>query len=311
MGAAGGISHERALDLDKLPRSMADATQLEILKRGVDAWNSWRDEHRNEFIVDVDFADLTGANLRRAEPRSVDLRSVDVFSADLLRADLRSADLAQANLSGANVSRTKLSGTHCDETIWSNVDLSTAIGLDSIDHRGPSTIDFRTLQRSGPLPLVFLRGCGLPDDLITYLPSLLKQAIQFHSCFISYSSKDQEFADRLHADLQNKGVRCWFAPHEMQGGKKIHEQIDEAIKVHDKVLLILSSASMNSEWVRTEIAKARKRELREKRRGAVSRPRHRVRAATRLGMLRRGYRQRFRSRDPRVLHPRLQQVEES
>jgi hypothetical protein len=34
----------------------------------------------------------------------------------------------------------------------------------------------------------------------------------------------------LHADLQAKGVRCWFAPHDIQPSKKIHEQIDEAIR---------------------------------------------------------------------------------
>jgi hypothetical protein len=80
----------------------------------------------------------------------------------------------------------------------------SAEGLETCLYMGPSTIDYRTLQRSGPLPLAFLRGVGLPD----YLPSLLNRPIQFFSCFISYSSKDQEFADRLHADLQNKGVRC-------------------------------------------------------------------------------------------------------
>jgi hypothetical protein len=52
----------------------------------------------------------------------------------------------------------------------------------------------------------------------------------------------------------------------MKGGKKMHEQIDEAIRLHDKLLLILSEASMASEWVKTEIAKARKREVREQRR---------------------------------------------
>ena len=31
------------------------------------------------------------------------------------------------------------------------------------------------------------------------------------SCFISYSSKEDKFVHRLHADPQNKGVRCWFA----------------------------------------------------------------------------------------------------
>jgi hypothetical protein len=95
---------------------------------------------------------------------------------------------------------------------------------------------------------------------------LRAEAIQFHSCFISYSTKDQEFAERLYADLQNNGVRCWFAPHDIQGGKKLHEQIDEAIRIHDRLLLILSESSMHSEWVKTEISKARQREKQEKRR---------------------------------------------
>ena len=47
-------------------------------------------------------------------------------------------------------------------------------------HEGPSIIDHRTLQRSGRLPLAFLRGCGLPDRLIDYLPSLLEEAIQYY-----------------------------------------------------------------------------------------------------------------------------------
>ena len=71
--------------------------------------------------------------------------------------------------------------------------------------------------------------------------------------FISYSSKDQEFVDRLHADLQNKGVRCWFAPHDMPIGAKI---IDEAIRLRDKVLLILSEHSVVSDWVEEEVTRA-------------------------------------------------------
>jgi hypothetical protein len=98
------------------------------------------------------------------------------------------------------------------------------------------------------------------------MPSLTRAAFKFYSCFISYSTKDQAFAERLHADLQARGVRCWFAPHDIQGGRKLHEQIDEAIKLHDKLLLVLSDASMNSEWVGTEISKARKRERKENRR---------------------------------------------
>jgi hypothetical protein len=111
-----------------------------------------------------------------------------------------------------------------------------------------------------------LRGCGVSDEFITYAKSLGANPIEFCSCFISYSTKDQDFAHRLHADLQNKGVRCWFAPRDIQGGRKLHDQIDEAIHVYDKLLLVLSPHSMESEWVKTEISKARKREAREERR---------------------------------------------
>lgn len=38
------------------------------------------------------------------------------------------------------------------------------------------------------------------------------------------------------------------------------------VRAYDRLLLILSEPSMKSEWVKTEIAKARKRELREQRR---------------------------------------------
>jgi hypothetical protein len=61
-------------------------------------------------------------------------------------------------------------------------------------------------------------------------------------------------------------VRCWFAPHDIQGGKKIREQIDEAIRVYDRLLLILSEHSMASGWIETEIANAHRRETREERR---------------------------------------------
>ena len=119
---------------------------------------------------------------------------------------------------------------------------------------------------SGPLPIAFLRGIGLPDRLIDRLPSLLNEAIQHHSCFISYSSRDQEFAERLHADLQNKGVRCWFAKHDMPIGAKIIDSIDEAIRLRDKLLLILSDAAITSDWVEDEVTTAFEE---ERRRGDV------------------------------------------
>ncbi len=37
------------------------------------------------------------------------------------------------------------------------------------------------------------------------------QPIQFYSCFVSYSSKNLDFAERLHAKLRDKGIRVWCA----------------------------------------------------------------------------------------------------
>lgn len=81
---------------------------------------------------------------------------------------------------------------------------------------------------------------------------LNSQAFQYYSCFISHSTIDKKFLDRIYADLRKKGVRCWFAPEDMKIGDKIRQRIDQSIKTHDKFLLILSENSIHSEWVEDE-----------------------------------------------------------
>ena len=233
---------------------------------------------RNAFLSGADLTEayLRGANLTRTYLDRADLTRADLVEATLAYAFLSHTNLAHANLTKANLYKALFSEVTLTETNLSGAtlrgsahyltgfaltNLKNAIGLDSCRHDGPSPLDFHTLQKSWPLPLSFLRGCGLPDTYIDFLPSLLESsAFQFYSCFISYSAKDEEFANRLYADLQNNGVRCWFAPEEMQGGKFLHDQIDSAIRVHDKLILILSEHSMQSPWVKTELRKALKNE---------------------------------------------------
>ena len=213
---------------------------------------------------DLRSANLQGANFRDANVSCVYLSYANLWGANLSGANVRGTDLVWANLSGADLGGTDFSKATFDRTVLADVDLGTAKGLETVRHGGPSTIGVDTIYRSqGRIPKVFLRGAGLPDTFIEYIHSLVYSGIEFYSCFISYSGKDQEFADRLYADLQNKGVRWWFAPRDIQGGRKIHEQLDEAIRSHDKLLLVLSEHSMNSDWVGTEIANAREREARE------------------------------------------------
>ena len=212
-------------------------------------------------------ADLTRAFLSRADLSRADLGDADLSLAHLNGANLRGADLKYANLIGADLKGADLSKTTFLSTVIDETDLSEVKGLDTIKHAGPSTIGVATLYRSkGNLPEVFLRGVGFPENFIEYLGSLVGKAFEFYSCFISYSSKNEDFAKRLHADLQEQGVRCWFAPEDIKGGRKLHEQIPEAIRLYDKLLLVLSEHSMNSEWVKTEIYHARQDEIRNEKR---------------------------------------------
>jgi len=94
--------------------------------------------------------------------------------------------------------------------------------------------------------------------------SLAGTPIEFYSCFISYSTKDQEFAERLHADLQAKGVRCWFAEEDLKIGDRFQEKIEESIRWHDKLLLVLSENSIRSPWVEREVQAAFEREHKSK-----------------------------------------------
>jgi hypothetical protein len=110
-------------------------------------------------------------------------------------------------LTVAELSRANLSGALLGDTVFSEADLTDTMGLDSCDHRGPSVLDRLTLARSRNLPVAFLRGVGLPDRLIEYLPSIFGgDPIQYYACFISCSARDHEFAHRLHADLQDCGL---------------------------------------------------------------------------------------------------------
>ena len=50
-------------------------------------------------------------------------------------------------------------------------------------------------------------------------------------------------------------MRCWFAPEDMKIGAKILDTLDQAIRLRDKVLLVLSEASIASDWVEDEVTK--------------------------------------------------------
>lgn len=223
-------------------------------------------------------ANLSGASLQLANLSGADLQKANLSRAHIIEAKFFKADLSWANLSAANLTLTfmnhaKLCGAEfgaaiCCYTAFTGVDLSEVTGLYSVNHNGPSSIGADTIFLSkGKIPEAFLRGCGLPETLINHLPSLIgsMSPIQFYSSFISYSAKDTPFAERLYADMQSKGVRCWYAPEDLKIGEMIRVGIDQSIRDHDKLLLILSKNSVESEWVEKEVETAMERERKEKR----------------------------------------------
>ena len=209
------------------------------------------------FLLD---ADLRGACLRNANFNNADLQNSELSKSTLDNTSFTNASLFEANLTGAYIDNTNFDNAYLRETVFVDISLRTALNLDKCEHRGPSIIDHRTIENSGNLSDNFLRGCGLPDMLIDYLPSIINQPIQFHSCFISYSTKNEEFARRIYADLQGNGVRCWYAPEDMKIGDKFRSKIDEVIHIHEKLLLVLSGNSISSSWVEKEVETAFEKE---------------------------------------------------
>jgi uncharacterized protein YjbI with pentapeptide repeats len=277
---------------------MADQQQLRLLTSRVRTWNRWYHQHTH---VRLDFglavlpdahlsaaqlprADFRQANLRGALLCQANLRYANLSGADLSHAHLAHADLSHANLSGADLRFANLSYTNLNQTlfkettltktrlhhallggtVFANVDLSTAIGLETMYHLAPSSVGTDTISRSGnALPKRFLQYTNTHENLLTSILEQKKATFDYATTFISYASEDHLFARRLYNDLKGAGVWCWFAPRSLRAGDNWRARIDQGIKECDKMLVILSPDALASEWVRYEVQVARQKERKQ------------------------------------------------
>jgi uncharacterized protein YjbI with pentapeptide repeats len=250
----------RTAELSKVDLSAADLSRADLTQARLTAARLTKAGFNQAILLasELDHADLSGADLSET-----DLSNADLNGSDLQEALLLDTNFSNTCINGAAFHRCLMGGTQLG-----NIDLSQARGLEAVKHFAPSTIGIDTIYLSGGnIPEAFLRGAGVPEPFIVNMKSLVAamSPIEFYSCFISYSSKDQEFAERLHADLQSKNVRCWFAPEDLKIGDKLRPSFDEAIRLHDKLMVLLSEDSVNSPWVEKEVETAFERERREKR----------------------------------------------
>ncbi len=82
--------------------------------------------------------------------------------------------------------------------------------------------------------------------------------------FLSHSSRDKAFVDRLALDLERVGVGVWYDKWEIRVGDSLLDKIAEGIESNDFLAIVLSPSSVESEWVRREVNAALMRELDEK-----------------------------------------------
>ena len=243
-------------------------------------------------FADLRHATVDRAQFREAKLKAVklvglqaahtDLSGADLEYSDLSGADLTGADLTHSNLKGVNLTGAILDGADLSESIlqWSllaDVDLSQVKGLEAVQHSGGSSIGMDTIERShGRIPESFLQGCGLSALEIEYVklaaPGLEAERvnvivekirqIRLHggaqpgSCFIGFDRKDEEFARQLHADLQRHGIRCWFVPVHRKFGNPLRPTLDRQRRLREKLVVILSEACIENEWIGEEVEAA-------------------------------------------------------
>jgi uncharacterized protein YjbI with pentapeptide repeats len=266
---------------------MANPEHVAKLKEGAGAWNDWRrwsDEKPDLSEVTLEDFSLKGYDLVSANFSGADLSDVGFentlcdgcsfenasivngtfINAELTTCNFRNALIADCTFNACTFDQSDLTDADLSWNTFVDLSLQSVLGLDAIDENSfTNSIGIDTFFKSGGLPESFLRKSGVPDEFIQYASSLVGKAIEYYSCFLSYSSKDDDFTRRLYNDLLGKKVRTWFAPEDLKIGEKFRSRIDESIRIHDKLVIILSANSANSDWVETEVESALEREQKE------------------------------------------------
>jgi len=239
--------------------SLCDA-ELERVYANSSAFQNARLAGTSLSDVDFSFAMLDSVSFQRSFLEAVVFRQTSLINADFTEATIDSSHFDSATLEDATFTNARLSGA-----AFSHLSLRDVHGLSSIRFASPSSIGVDTFFISGGLPPNFLAGCGSPQSFLKYAQSLAGVAVDYYSCFLSFSSQDESFARRLYADLQEFGIRTWLAPEYIKIGERFRARIDSGIQTQEKLVIILSEYSIDSPWVETEVETAFARERNEKR----------------------------------------------
>ena len=238
--------------------------------------------HANLSIANLGSADLSGADLNDASLRHANLSGADLRNANLRGAYLSNANLSNADLSGADLNDANLNWASIGSTNFTNVSLDAAT-LGGMRSSERSTVDGQTFARNNGVPTSefeeFLRVCGLErweiDSARLYDKALTGEqitAIQYRifdeinsgalklgGVFISYSHANKKIVDKIYDAFRAKDITVYLDRHDYTGGS-LEKNINRAIRLNEFVVLVLSEASLKSDWVWSEIDAALKKE---------------------------------------------------
>jgi len=99
---------------------------------------------------------------------------------------------------------------------------------------------------------------------IDYLPSCCRDPSSSTRVSLAILLATSDLRSACTLTCKTKEFGCWFAPNDMKIGDRIRDTIDESIRFHDKLLLVLSESSISSQWVETEVETALEHESRGK-----------------------------------------------
>lgn len=74
-----------------------------------------------------------------------------------------------------------------------------------------------------------------------------------HDVFISYSTKNTEYANTVCERLEENGIECWIAPRNIKTGTNFAKEIMDGLNTAKIVVLIFSKFAQESEYVNNEI----------------------------------------------------------
>lgn len=240
------------LDLKK--ENIINKQQLQILEKGVGAWNQWRKFNpqimpnlegailNNRNLIGIDFSstnlkrcNLSGANLNKANLSKANISSELLIETDLSESDLRNANLTNSNLTKADLSNAFMEYANLKEASLRQADLHESI------LRG-ADLSRADLQRASfvmtNLENASLQGCFVYG--ISAWNLNLKNAKQSNLVIslpddISITSDDLEVAQFLYMFLNNEKIRNIFSA------------------LHSKNVLILGNFVGNRKVVLNEI----------------------------------------------------------